>query len=76
MALGQKRPHRFLGPDRPARPREELDAEFTLELADRLRQGRLRDVQALGRMAEMNLFVDGEEVPELAKVDSRKRCRH
>jgi len=49
---GRGRPHGA------ARPREDLDPELALELADRLRERRLRDVEALGGTAEMKLLVD------------------
>ena len=39
--------------DAPRGAGEQLDAELALELLDLLRQGGLRDVQALGRAAEV-----------------------
>jgi hypothetical protein len=63
-------------PHGAARPGEELDPELALELADRLRERRLRDVEALGGTAEVKLLVDRKEIPQLPNVNSRKRCGH
>jgi hypothetical protein len=41
------------------RPLEQLDAELLLKSSDRLGEGRLRDVQAFGRVPEVELLVDG-----------------
>ena len=51
--------------DDAARPLEQLDAELGLELADRLRERRLADVQALGRAPEVQLLADREEVAQV-----------
>ena len=53
----------------PARPVEQLDAEIVLELPDRLRQRRLRNVQALGGAAEMELLADRHEVAQVPELD-------
>ena len=52
-----------------ARPLEELHAELGLELANRLRQRRLRDVELPGRTAEMELLAHREEVAQVPELD-------
>ena len=55
---------------------EEPDAQLVLERAHLLRDARLREVQLLGRAAEVQLFGhrhEGSELPELHKPDDR-RC--
>ena len=54
---------------------EQLDAELPLEVGDRLRQRRLRDVQVLGRPAEAVVIHDGEEILELPRVHARPHPR-
>ena len=49
---------------------EELNSEPALQLPDRLRERRLRDVQALGRASEMPLLGHGQEVAQEPKLDS------
>ena len=55
------------GNDRPARPGEELGAQLGLEPPDLVRQGRLRDVELLGRTGEVAVPLDGLDVPQLAQ---------
>ena len=53
----------------PRRSRlEELDADGALELQDLLREARLGDVEAIGCPPEVELFGDGDEVPELTEI--------
>src|SRR2546423_12975103 len=58
--------------DDTARAVQKLHPELVLELADRLRKRRLRDVEPFGRMPEMQLLADGEEVPEMPELDRRR----
>ena len=53
--------------DAPSRAGEQGDAELGLELADLLRQRRLRHVEAFGGPAEVPLLGDGDEVAEVAQ---------
>src|SRR3954469_15351498 len=53
--------------DAAVRAVEEPDAELVLELADLLADGRLGDVEPLPGAAEVQLFGDGDEVPEMAE---------
>jgi hypothetical protein len=48
---------------------EELAAELCLERPDLGREGRLGDVQPLGGAAEVQLLGDGQEVPEMPKLE-------
>jgi len=48
---------------------EELDPEFALELPDLLAERRLRDLEALGGAAEMELLRDGDEVAQPPEVE-------
>jgi hypothetical protein len=52
---------------------EELDAQFALELAYGRRQGRLGDVEFVGRGTHVLQTCDGGEVPQL---NERERLRH
>ena len=49
-------------------PLQEPDPELGLELADLLAHRGLRDVQALGRAAEVQLLGDGDEVAEVPEL--------
>src|SRR4051794_31478973 len=53
--------------DAALRAVEEPDAELLLELADLLADRRLGDVEPLRGAAEVQLFGDGDEVPEMAE---------
>jgi len=57
--------------DSAVRPMEEADAEVLLETTDLLTQRRLRDVKALRGSTEVQLFRDGNEVAEMAKLHER-----
>jgi hypothetical protein len=48
---------------------EEPDADLLLQLGDLTAQGGLGNVQALRCPAEVELLGDGDEVPELPKLD-------
>lgn len=50
-------------------PVQELDSELLLELADRLRERRLRHVQPGRRPAEMELLDHCEEVAKVSELD-------
>ena len=52
----------------PARPPEQGHLKLLLQPSDLLAQGRLRDVKARGRPAKVQLFSDGDEVPEMSKL--------
>jgi hypothetical protein len=54
--------------DPAVRSLEETDAELPLEATDLLTERRLRDVKALRGSTEVQLFRDGDEVPEVAKL--------
>src|SRR5919206_2099085 len=58
-----------------ARPLEELHAELGLELANRLRQGRLRDVELPGRPPEVELLAHREEVAQVPELDREPGSR-
>lgn len=58
--------------DTPRRAYEEDESEIAFELANRSRQGRLRHVESLRGTAEVQLFGDGDEVPELPELDLRR----
>ena len=74
--------------DAPGRAGEQVRAELLLELADLPAEHRLRDVEALRRAPEVQLFGDRDEVAQLAQVQrwagpgiharrvsmARKRC--
>jgi hypothetical protein len=47
---------------------EQNDAEFAIELPDRVRERRLCHVEPLGCTPEVALFRDGDEVAELAQI--------
>ena len=75
LELGQNRPRvsqergagrRELDP--PARPDEQRKPELFLECPDLLAQRGLRDVQAFGSAAEVQLLRDGDEVTQLTKL--------
>jgi hypothetical protein len=57
--------------DSAVRSMEEADAEVLLEAADLLTERRLRDVKALRGSTEVQLFRDGDEVPEVAELHER-----
>ena len=44
-------------------------AQHRFELANLLRERRLREVEAHGRAAEVQLFGDRDKVPEVAELD-------
>ncbi|GAA1290373.1 hypothetical protein GCM10009590_17990 [Brachybacterium alimentarium] len=48
-----------------ASPSEKFNAEAPLQALDRFGQSRLGDTQDLGRSPEVQLFGDGDEVPEV-----------
>ena len=54
--------------DPAAVAQQQLGADLGLERLDLLTQRRLRDVQALRRAAEVQLFGDGDEVSEVAQL--------
>jgi hypothetical protein len=45
---------------------KEPDSEFLFELPDLLTQGRLADVQANGRAAEVKFFGHGDQIPQVS----------
>jgi hypothetical protein len=47
-------------------PVNELDPDFPLEVLNLMGERRLRDVQAISRPAEVQLFGDGDEIPKVA----------
>ncbi|MNH23098.1 hypothetical protein D3C79_829820 [compost metagenome] len=49
-------------------PLEQADIQAVFELADLLRQRRLRQRQALGGPAHMAFFIDRDEITQLAKI--------
>src|SRR5262245_43430058 len=56
---------------------EQGDAQLLLQLPDLLTQGRLRDAQAGGGAAEVQLLGDGQEVAQVAelhRIDSYLGC--
>src|SRR4051794_822243 len=57
------------------RPVEQAHAEFVLQLANLLGDGRLRYVEALGRTAEMEFLGDGYEVPQVTEFHGPQRPR-
>jgi hypothetical protein len=59
--------------DLAGRTFEQLHAEFGLELADPLRQGRRRHVQPGRRTAEVLLLGDGDEVGQPPQVHAADR---
>jgi hypothetical protein len=67
-ALQQQRSGARQG-DAAAVTREQLDAEFVLELSQLTAQGRLRDVQLLGRPADAAAAGDMHEGAEFANID-------
>jgi hypothetical protein len=54
--------------DAPSRALEQLRAELVFEVADRLREGWLRQREALRRAAEVQLLGEDHEVAQLTKV--------
>jgi len=52
---------------------QQLNSELLLESADLARQHRLGYVQSLCGPAEVQLFGNGDEVPQLAQVHVRAR---
>ena len=76
LHVGQH-PARLLGEDAPrlgelhdpARPLEQLHPQLRLELSNRLRERRLRDVEPLGRSPEVELVAHGQEVAEVPELD-------
>lgn len=50
-------------------PLQELDAEPSLELADRARERRLGDREPIGSASEVQFFRDGDEVSKLAGLE-------
>ena len=53
--------------DAALRTGEQLHTQLRLELADLLTDGRLRNVQPLGRAPEVQFLGDGDEVPQMPK---------
>ena len=51
---------------------EQRRADLALEVADLTGERRLRDVEPRGSAAEVELFGDGNEVPEVAEFHTRK----
>jgi hypothetical protein len=82
LHVGQHPPC-LLGEDAPrvgqlhdaARPLEELDPERRLELSNRLREGRLRDVELLGRSPEVQLVAHRQEVAQVPELDREAGSR-
>jgi len=58
--------------DAPRRPLEELDAKLLFELADRLAERGLRDVQLFGCSAEVERLGNRNEVPQLTQVGTHQ----
>ena len=57
---------------------EQTHPELILELADLLTDRRLRHMHALGRVTEVQLLRDGDEIPKVPKfhcITLRSRCR-
>jgi hypothetical protein len=54
--------------DAPLVAREEGGAELALEIADLPAERRLGDVQSRGRVTEVQLLGDGDEVAEVAQL--------
>src|ERR1700730_8424945 len=52
----------------PPGPGKKIHLELGLEVLNLLAQGRLRGVQPAGRMSEMKLFRDSDEVAKMAKL--------
>jgi hypothetical protein len=50
---------------------EQLRAQFRFQRLDLLAQGRLADMQALGRAREVQLFGDGDKVTQVAQFHIR-----
>ena len=59
--------------DRPARAREDLDAELGLEAPDLLRDRRLREVQLLSRLRERPVAGDGGDGAKVAELHADDR---
>lgn len=59
--------------DAARRAVEQAHPELKLELSHRLRQSRLRKMQALGRPPEVQLFSENEESLQVAAIDDRQR---
>jgi len=64
----EKHPARLREDDLAAGAAEEIRTELRLELPDRDTQRRLRHPQPPGGAAEVELFRDGDEVPEVAQL--------
>jgi hypothetical protein len=61
--------------DARARPLEERDADFLLELTNMPTQGRLRDMQSLRSPCEVQLLGDGDEGAQMAEVHRGRLCQ-
>jgi len=59
--------------DDTARAPEQGNAELVLQLADRLGERRLRDMEPLRGSAEVELLADCEEVTQVPQLDRRLR---
>lgn len=59
-------------PNAPPLAKEEGSAEVFLQALDGDRERRLRHVEALGGLAEVQRIRDGQEVPELSQIHRRK----
>jgi hypothetical protein len=52
---------------------EKTNTQLALELADRMGERRLRELEPLRRPTEMQLLADGKEIPEMTEVDNSRR---
>jgi hypothetical protein len=60
--------------DLPGGALEELDAQLLLQSSDRLGKVGLGHAQAFGGATEAECFRDGDEVPQLARLDVIHAC--
>jgi hypothetical protein len=58
-----------------ARPIEKANTQFVLELEDRMRERRLRELEPLRRPPEMQLLADSKEVAEMTEIDRGRNRR-
>jgi hypothetical protein len=66
-SLLEKQSSRFRQSYRSAAAAKQLHADFPLKIANLMRERWLRNVEAVRRSAEMQLFGDRNEIPEVAK---------
>jgi len=52
----------------PIRSLKKLNAQFLFELPDLLAEWRLTDVQAFGRLSEMQRISDGDRISEVTQL--------